>query len=489
MNKKHLFLKGRTYGWLLAASVTLLGACTDAIEPETFHPGVSNTTLGTPEITAVASADGKSTILSWPVLMGAGGFQMSLYKLAGNTEIAIVTDTIIDGSTCEFPREDDTNYKLLVQTLGNEKYNNKGSEQIEFLFSSLVPKIHDEAIPAGTDLFQWFNEHQAVISAATEEYAIELTCGTTYKLSDKIEIGNLPFTLRSSDKTGTAPVIEMEGTAAIVTESGIKIKNVDFDCTNMTDANSAVIMFSKNHSYDKTKNHYLIGDGYPVVLQNCNIKNVSTRLIWDQKEPYVLDNLLIEDCVIGLDQVAQKGKNTHAIELSNSFPMNFTVQRSTIYSTTEVKDKGKAYFVAYMNERPQNLVNGLYPACYINWYNNTMVNVNKGSKAGDGSSFANWGRLKGQKVANVDVKNNIFLNCSGDRVVRQSFLQGQNGGMIHNFENNLYWYNGGASTADWDKGDRKVNEDPQLTQNAEGIFVVGNSAAAAANLGDPRGLQ
>ena len=135
MNKKHLFLRGRTYGWLLAASVTLLGACTDAIEPETWHPGVSNTTLAAPEITAMSNADGTRTILSWPVVFGAGGFQMSLYDVTNASQPrTIVTDTIIDGSTCEFPREDDSNYKLIVKTLGNEKYNNKESEEIEKMF-------------------------------------------------------------------------------------------------------------------------------------------------------------------------------------------------------------------------------------------------------------------------------------------------------------------------------------------------------------------
>lgn len=473
---------------LFGVGIFLFGSCTIAIDESSFDPGVSNTQLQAPEITAVASGDGSQTILSWPVVMGAGGFKLSLFDINDPANpITVVADTIIDGSTCSLPRAEDTNYKLLVQTLGNDKYNNKESEETEFLFTSIVPKINETPLPAGTDITQWFMDNQAIVSAATEEYALELTGGQEYTMSDAVEIGNIPFTLRSDDGNNPA-TIRMGATAAFVTESGIKIKNLNFDCSTMTNKESSIIKLSKNHSYAPTGDQYVIKDGKSVVLQNCNIKNVTTHIIWDQTESYVIENLLVKNCIIELDQVAQLANGTHAIELSNSFPITFTLEGSTVYSTTS-SPKGKyVYFIAYISKRPYELANGMYPTCTINWFNNTMYNVTK-SSSGQSQGFANWGRLKGQSCAYLNVRGNIFVDCSSNRVVRQSFLQGQNGGMIFTFANNCYWYDGASAGGnDWDKGDR-IDFDPQLTQTAEGYFKVGGSEVLNAGLGDPRGLE
>ena len=118
----------------------------------------------------------------------------------------------------------------------------------------------------------------------------------------------------------------------------------------------------------------------------------------------------------------------------------------------------------------------------------TVYHVTK-SASGRSQGFANWGRLKGQKCAYVNVHNNIFVDCSSNRVVRQSFLQGQNGGMIFTFEKNCYWYNGAsAGNNDWDQKDR-IDFDPQLTQTEEGYFKVGNPEVINAGIGDPKGLE
>lgn len=488
MKNKYLFLRGKTYVLLFATGIFLFGSCTQAIDGSNFDSGVHNTTLNPPTITAIANADGSKTVLSWPVIMGAGGIKMSLYDInEPSVPIAIVTDTIIDGSTCELPRAEDTNYKLVVKAIGNEKYNNKDSEETEFLFTSIVPKINATPIPAGTDISQWFADNKTLIEAQTEEYAIELIGGAEYIMTDEIELGNVLFNLRSDSKVNNA-TIKMGENAGFITETGIKMKYVNFECSGMTGDNSSILKFSKNHSYDLTAKHYLIGSGKSVVFQNCNIKGLVTRMIWDQKEPYVFDNMLIKKCIIEQDQNAQLAKGAHTIELSNSFPMTFALEGSTVYSTTSTAKGKYVYFVAYMSDRPQNLVNGLYPTCTINWFNNTMVNMTK-STSGQKQGFANWGKLKGQKVCIMNVRNNIFVDCSGNYVVRQSFTQGQQTGMVQSYEKNCYWYNGASTgSVDWNMNDR-VDFDPQLTQTAEGIYKVGGAEVKAAGIGDPRGLQ
>ena len=138
---KH-FRKGLLYWSFSIATIFTLNSCTQGIDPESFDPGVSNTQLTAPTITAVSSADGSETILSWPVVMGAGGFQMSLYNINDEQKpIAIFEDSIIDGCQCSVPRAEDTNYKLEVKTLGNDKYNNLASEVSEFKFTTFVWRI------------------------------------------------------------------------------------------------------------------------------------------------------------------------------------------------------------------------------------------------------------------------------------------------------------------------------------------------------------
>lgn len=89
---------------LLPIGLFLFGGCTKTIDVESFDSGVYNTNLPAPTIMFSANADGTKTVLSWPVVMGAGGFQMSLYDVHEESNpIAVVTDTIIDGSACELP--------------------------------------------------------------------------------------------------------------------------------------------------------------------------------------------------------------------------------------------------------------------------------------------------------------------------------------------------------------------------------------------------
>ena len=506
MKNKHLFSHGKTYSLWLATSLFLFGSCTVGLHEEgEFNPGVSNTTLSAPEVTARASADGSKTELSWPIVMGAGGYELTLYNINNpdNPQVVVVEkitesseegvpdkvettvyeNYFVDGSNVSVPRYEDTNYKLVIKTLGNEKYNNKDSEPKEVLFTSIVPKLNETPIPAGTDLTQWFAENQALVDAQTEEFALELTGGETYTMSGPIDLDNHLFTLRSSDKINL-PTIEMEATAGFVTEAGLKIKYVNLDCTNMTDDKASIIALNPTPTFAMTVKHYLIDSSTPFAIQNCNIKNLSRRLFWDSGTKYVPYTILISNSIIGLDQAAQKKKSVQTIDLANSFCFNFTLQNSTVYSTTA----GTSFFVQYNgSEKPSNILNGIYPTCTISYLNNTMVNITKGSSGGS-NYMTSYGKLKGQKECTTIVKNNIFVDCSCNRVIRGAFMQGQNGGMIVAFENNCYWYNGAEpGGTDWDKSDR-VSFDPQLTQTTEGYYTVGGVEVKTAGCGDPRGL-
>ena len=483
MNEKHLFLRGRTYGWLLATSVMLFGACTDAIEPETWDPGVSNVTLAAPEVADAPNAKGDGTILSWPVVYGAGGFQLSLYDVTTpDAPITIFEDSIIDGHTCTVPREDDTAYKLVVQTLGNEKYNNLPSEKTEYLFTTIVPKIHENPIPGGTDLSVWLADNKSVIESQTEEFAVELTAGQTYKMSTPFYLGKVPFTLRSSSKTERA-YIEMGETAGFIIESGIKIKRINFDCTNMTSKTAAIIAYPKEPTVEAIDGYYVIGsseatENTPVVLQQCNIKALKTNLFYDSGTQWTVFTEMITDCIIELDQAAMDANGAHIFNNSKGMSFHTTIENSTIYSTTQSR---KSFLITYTGKRPDQIANGkISPTCDVNVLNNTFVNV------AYKNSICNYGRLGGRNIFTIQLKFNIFLDCGNNRVGRD-FCGNGNGNENRDMASNNFWYNGAIGDTN-----RKVcpnpGLDPQFTQTEEGIFMVGNPELNAGQFGDPRGL-
>ena len=465
---------------LLPAVVSLLsGSCTIGYheEPE-FSSIVQNTTLTPPEVTQVSSPDGSKTIISWPVVEGAGGYKFSLYNInEPSAPITIVQDTVIDGTELEIDRAEDTNYRLLAMTLGNDRYNNQASEEYEFNFTTVVPSL-GEPLAAGTDLTQWFTDHRTEMEEQTEEFAIELMAGQNYTMSGKVDLSTIPITIRSTDKVTNA-TITMAANAGFETETSIKLKYLTFECSGLTDKSSSIVAYSKTHTLEKTAKHYLIHENKPTVFQNCVIKNLATRMIYDNGEPYAIQTILVQNCIVGLNQKAQEGNGTaHTIDLQKGMAFGFTLTGSTVYSTTE---SGKSIFLCYMNERPQNICNGLYPTASFTIENSTMVNITKTN------SMASFSRWKGQANITLTVQNNIFVDCSKDRVAR-NLLQGQNGGMTMTFTNNCYWYDGAVTGDDWNMKDR-VEADPQLTQTSEGYYTVGGAEVKAAGCGDPRGLQ
>ena len=124
---------------------------------------------------------------------------------------------------------------------------------------------------------------------------------------------------------------------------------------------------------------------------------------------------------------------------------------------------------------------GIYPTNLVQILNSTFVNFQYKK------SICAYTRLGGQKMFTINVDKCIFLDCGNNRVARDLCGNG-NGNETRQFGQNNYWYDG-------KKGDtgRAIGEnlgvDPQFTQNADGIYVVGNAALKEAGLGDPRGLQ
>ena len=87
MKKNHFFTYSKMCVLALTgASALFLASCAkDGYDDESFDSGVNNTqvsSIAVDDITITPSADGKTQTISWPVVMGAGGYRVSLIDVS-----------------------------------------------------------------------------------------------------------------------------------------------------------------------------------------------------------------------------------------------------------------------------------------------------------------------------------------------------------------------------------------------------------------------
>ena len=479
----------------------LVSSCIDGFDSnETFTTTVRNATLSYPELSWVSSADGSKTEVTWPVVHGAGGYKFSLVNVTDEANpITYFNDTIIDGVEIDIPRAEDQFYDITVMTLGNTKYNNKDSETHTYRISTFVTSINEQVIPNGSDLTTTISELIAKADAEMEygtEFGIDLEPGGEFTMSGKVDLGGYQVTVRSTNPNQPATIVMGEN-AGFETESSVKMKNLVFDCSGMTDKNSSVLAYRSEPSFEQTTDHWLIHQAKPTVFQSCRIKGLVTRMIFDNCKAWAIQTILLDRCIVEVDQEAQSKKKSDlggtsavgVIDLSNSFCYGLTIKECTLYSTTTVETT-TPFVAQYEGKRSQDICGGLYQTNSIVVTNSTFVNLTKGTMDSNAGMFS-WYRLRGQSNTYTTNTNNIFKDCGGHRVKRYSFLQGQNSNMSATFSNNCYIYDD-ILGEDWNSypNPDEVSADPELTFDAEtGIWKVGSEEVKAAGCGDPRGLE
>ena len=133
MNKDQKTRRSRGFAWLIGSGLLtmtaalLMTACaTDGYDDdERFDNGMSGQALTSPSaenITIAPSADGKSQTISWPVVMGAGGYLFSFYDVTKPDE-PIVKDSLVDGCSVTVKREEDMYYRVDLRAKGSAKSN------------------------------------------------------------------------------------------------------------------------------------------------------------------------------------------------------------------------------------------------------------------------------------------------------------------------------------------------------------------------------
>ena len=487
MKRNHLSLR-RKAGMLsaMAVGVLLVSSCAqDGFDDESWRSDVTNTQLESPaadDITIEASADGSQTIISWPVVHGAGGYLCSVYDVSNPDDPAVVggvQDSLVDRCQLVVERAEDTNYMFSITTAGNEELNNaQAATATEVEFTSFTETY--ASIPAGTDISTWFDQNMPTEDTG-EELCFDLEPGEEYTMSKDIDFFDKRITLRTTSKTSPAK-ITLTGNASLMTSAGLTLKYVDFDCANST---APFIKMSATPDPDilgvisGTNGYYDIQQ--PIIINTCNIDNLRGSLYTDNGVKYCVGTWLITNSVVhfNLDGTGTIEQNS-LINAYGGHINNFTAQNTTMYNTGT---ESVQYLLRYNNSGRCNRTG--YLADYVNFRNCTFYGFRC-------SQFCNYGGLAGQATSNYVVTSNIFVDC-GDVIARR-ILGGRLGSASASFSNNTYMNADGTfqsvngSCAGYDDSGTAIEENPGFADPTNGDFTVSGSAQISLGTGDPRWL-
>lgn len=368
MKRRRLSVSGFIFSLCTASAAWLLGSCAEGYDaPDGFDMGVRNTQMVTPiqdSISFVMSTDGKSATISWPLVPGADGHEVKFTNIDDPDNPVSVFDGIVDGSKMKVSIQEDSKYYFSIRTLGNKKLGNKDDDAVtDSVFTTGVPTI--ATLPSGTVLNEYFKENP--LDTLDGEWAIDLEAGGEYFLTDSLDFGINQLTLRGNK--ARRPVITVQGLGTIYMCGGIKIKYINFDCSE-SNTTAIVGMSPKEHCPDYILSQNL---GYtrggspvngiyivlnPIYISHCWFKDLPRALVSDGGRGG-LGNASGTDCAywnVTVDDCIVQGKNTSSegafcLQRKGRNIKNLTLSNSTFCN---VEDNDQAYFLRYSNQSNAN---------------------------------------------------------------------------------------------------------------------------------------
>lgn len=493
MKKNHFFTYSKICTLALAGAGALFftSCAKDGFDDETFDSGVSNTqvaTISADEITITPSADGKSQTITWPVVMGAGGYRVSLVDL-GNIEEPIINDSIVDGCSVTGKREEDVNYKLTVLPLGNvKKSTTDASEAASLQFSTFTPTY--KTIPAGSNLNEWFAANPFPEETKEENLNFDLEAGGEYTLSGTLDFNTQPVTLRSNSKSNHA-TINFTGEASVTFVAPFNLKYVDVDCSaqEISSTNHGIFAFSKDPSAAKKGTE--IDPKYkwanpliekPVTFLNCNFKSVKSYFFWDNQQAVCAMTMLIDNCVVHL--APEKAFSGGVFWTNKGGQVNeLYITNSTFYELDDCVGDYKYFYQAGMVSGEEIYADKTIATNTVSYTNSTFYHV-----TWNGGQWGNYNRMGGRACSHWILTDCIFFDCSPSGVARR-FLHGKTGQDVK-FNNNTYMNADGTfqDPGNYDLSGTDIKEDPQFADPDDGDFTISGATQVARKTGDPRWL-
>lgn len=186
-----LALPKRMQAAVLAIGTLLLASCAIGYDGSgTFSSGVSDSQLASPsadDITFTPNVSGTEVTITWPVVMGAGGYEVSFYNMNDPDNPVAVGDEneVIDGCSTTRAIAEDTQYEFRIRALENTEYSNIGAESPTIAeYDTYVPSVG--TIPSGTDLATYFADFSSTEVSPTE-VAYELEAGGNYTMTGNVD--------------------------------------------------------------------------------------------------------------------------------------------------------------------------------------------------------------------------------------------------------------------------------------------------------------
>ncbi len=499
MKKNQFFTYSKMCTLALAgAGALFLASCAeDGFDDESFDSGVNGIqvqTISAEDITITPSADGKTQTITWPVVMGAGGYRVTLLDL-GNIDKPVINDSIVDGCSVTGKREEDVNYKLTILPLGNAKKNNSdASETTEKLFSSFTPTF--ATIPAGSDLSEWFTNNPIPEDKIGENLNFDLEGGATYTLNSDLDFNVNWVTLRSNNKSNPA-TINFSGESCITFAAPFNLKYVNVDCSaqEIGSTNHGIFAFSKDPSAapkgTEIDAKYKWADPLiekPVTFVNCNFKSVKSYFFWDNQQTVCAMTMLIDNCLVHLAPEkafaggvfwTNKGGQVNELYITNS----------TFYELDDCVGDYKYFYQAGMKRGEDIYADKAIATNTVSYTNSTFYHV-----TWNGGQWGNYNGMAGREYSRWIMTNCIFYDCSPSGVPRR-FLNGKKNQKYVTFLNNTYMKNDGTfqditddGSHDYDLSGTTIEEDPLFANPAAGDFHISGATQVARKTGDPRWL-
>ena len=464
MKQKHFF----TYSKIctvafVGASVLFLTSCAkDGFDDESFDGGVSNAqvaAISADDIKITSSADGKSQTISWPVVMGAGGYRVSLID-AGNPDEPIINDSIVDGCSVTGKREEDVNYKLTILTLGNAKKGNKDAAEVTSKEFSTFTRTF-KTIPNGSDLNEWFAANPVPDDSIGRNLNYDLEAGGSYTISATLDFNAHWVTLRSNSKSNPATITYTDAASSINFAAPFNVKYLHFDCAGMA-ANIGVFGFSKEPiaARDDATGFIIFGGNTTIV--NSTFDNVNGYFFWDNRKDQKIaaTQFLIDNCLVELTPPA-------FVKAGVIWTNNYFYQAGSY----RAKDVGMA-------------------SNSVNYKNSTFYRIGYLNSEGE---WGNYNGMNGKAESYWTMTNCIFYSCSAKGGVPRRFLHGKtysaSSGNV-TFANNTYMQADGSfdNVGSYDTSGTQIEEDPQFANPTEGDFHISGPTQVARKTGDPRWL-
>jgi len=423
-------------GWILsvlaAVGVALLGSCASGYEsPDGFDVGVSNQQLVTPDSVSFSlNSAGDEMTISWPLVMGALGYEVTITNVDDPENITIVDKYdhyMVDGCKIAVPVSEDSNYKLAIRVLGNPEYNNiDAAEATVYDFTTGVPSVM--TIPSGSDIYEYMQANPLDSTTIDQEVAIDLEIGGEYTCSGPVNFYGQRLQFRGNKVN--RPIVRMIDKGAFYSYSGLGVKYINFDFTESTA--QSFLFFSADSLPDNIKsqnlgytrrgglinNVYIVQD--EVYFRSCMFKNLPNAIIHDNEVSCAYWNFDMYDCII-------QGNNSGSVGLiclqkAGRMIKNTSIRSCTIYN---IVDNSQAYFMRWSNSSNSNPektfgdVSSYYASQSITFMNTTF------SKTYTGQKFVN---NINSNYLTTTIENCIFYDvaqvrrvCIGTKTFRFNF--------------------------------------------------------------------